>query len=108
MGSLILPDDRRVHVDANILINRVEGIEPYASASAPLWDAMHRGECDVVTSELTFLEVMVLPIRDHDEALAALYRDLLATDGFICRPLDRSRYSGAGGRHPCKLPPPDP
>ena len=89
MGALILPEGRRVHVDANILIYRVEGIEPYATASEPLWQALQRGECEVVTSELTILEVMVLAFRNRDQAPTELHRGLLDTEGFSCLPIDR-------------------
>ena len=89
MGALILPEDRRVHVDANVLIYRVEAIEPYATASEPLWQALQDGECEVVTSELTILEVLVLPFRNRDRTLAELYRSLLSTEGFSCLPIDR-------------------
>lgn len=90
MGALILPADGRVHIDANILIYRVEALEPYATASATLWEALQRADCEVVTSELTLLEVLVRPVRERDETLATIYRNLLLdTVGFLCIPIDR-------------------
>jgi len=90
VGALILPADGRVHIDANILIYRVEALEPYAKASLPLWEALHRGDCEVITSALTLLEVLVRPLRERNDAIAMIFRDLLLdTAGFVCVPIDR-------------------
>jgi hypothetical protein len=51
MGQLALPPSGSVYVDTNAVIYLVERIEPYLSASAPLWNALHAGTQQVVTSQ---------------------------------------------------------
>src|SRR5262249_30308805 len=77
MGHLTPPRPGAVYVDTSAVIYFVEGIEPYRTASLPLWDGLDAGTQQVVTSELTLLEVLVKPIREGKAALAALFRNLL-------------------------------
>ncbi len=96
MGQLTLPSTGNVCVDTNAVIYRVERIEPFLTASAPLWDALDACLASVVTSELTLLEVLVKPLRDGNTALASLYRTvLLGTAGFTCLPITRSILESA-------------
>jgi len=90
LGRLILPEDARVYADANAVIYHVERLEPYRSMSAAVWEGLERGRCRVETSELTLLEVLVKPVRDGNEALASLYREVLTgTLGLSLIPIDR-------------------
>ena len=66
MGKLILPARGTVYVDANALIYRVEEIEPQLARTRELWQAVDAGTAQIVTSELTLLEVLVKPLRDAD------------------------------------------
>ena len=77
MGSLILPTSGSVYIDANSAIYAVEKIEPYYSFLAPLWPAAQIGQISLVTSELTWLETLVKPMRDGDAALELLFRAFL-------------------------------
>ncbi|MGH7171240.1 MAG: type II toxin-antitoxin system VapC family toxin [Gemmataceae bacterium] len=96
MGQLTLPSSGTVYVDTNAVIYRVERIEPYLTASAPLWDALDAGLASVLTSELTLLEVLVKPLRDGNSTLASLYRTvLLGTAGLTCVPITRSILESA-------------
>lgn len=91
MGQLTLPPAGVVYVDANAVIYHVEKIEPYFTASAPLWTALDVGQQQVATSALTLLEVLVKPLRNGDQALVAVYQDvLLATVGFDSIPIQRA------------------
>jgi len=74
MGRLILPETGPVYVDSNSAIYWFEQIEPFASATAPLWEALQESRLHVVTSVLTLLEVLVKPLRDKDDFLIAVYR----------------------------------
>jgi predicted nucleic acid-binding protein len=88
MGLITLPASGSVYVDTNSVIYRVERIEPYLSASAPLWDALNAGTQPVVTSQLTLLEVLVKPLRDGNAKVATLFRSvLLGTAGLNCLPI---------------------
>ena len=74
MRRLTLPSASWVYVDANAVIYRVERIEPYASASSPFWESLDEGLCNVYTSELSWLEVLVKPNREGNQDLIALFR----------------------------------
>jgi predicted nucleic acid-binding protein len=98
MGQIVLPPAGLVYVDTNAVIYFVEKIEPYQTASAPLWDALNAGQPEIVTSELTLLEVLVKPLRDGNQALATFYRSLLlGTMGLTCVPIRRTILQGAAG-----------
>jgi len=77
MGALILPPSGSVYVDANSVIYAVEKIEPYRSFLAPLWPEAQAGQLSIVTSELTWLETLVKPMRDGNAALELLFRAFL-------------------------------
>lgn len=89
MGQLALPPTGTVYVDTGVLIRRVEAIEPFLTATLPLWQALDAGTQTVATSALTLLEVLVKPLRDGNLALATVYRNvLLTTAGLTCWPID--------------------
>ena len=69
MGSLVLPSSGQVYVDAQICIYTVERHVKYAPVLQPLWVAARAGQVTVVTSELSILESLVLPIRSNDSQL---------------------------------------
>ncbi len=77
MGSLILPPSGSVYLDANSVIYAVEKIEPYHSFLATLWPAARMGQVSIVTSELTWLETLVKPLRDSNTGLERLFRAFL-------------------------------
>ena len=77
MGSLNLPPSGSVYVDANSAIYAVEKIEPYHSFLSPLWPATQVGQVTLVTSELTWLETLVKPLREENAALEHLFRAFL-------------------------------
>lgn len=91
MGTLVLPPGGSVYVDTNMLIYRVEMVEPYLTASMPLWDALDANQQDVVTSELSTLEVLVKPFRLADTVLEGLFiGTLYGTPGLFCTPITQS------------------
>jgi len=49
----------------------------YADLLFPFFEAVERGEITVVTSILTLLETLVLPLRKGDTKLAEQYRNIL-------------------------------
>jgi predicted nucleic acid-binding protein len=88
MGVIALPPSGRVYVDTSPVIYLIERVEPYLSASGPLWAALNAGTQTVVTSQLTLLEVLVKPLRDGNTAVANLFRSvLLGTVGLSCEPI---------------------
>ena len=91
MGTPALPSSGSVYIDANVLIYRVEMIEPYLAASVPLWDALDANQQNVVTSELSPLEVLVKPLRLGDIVLESLFTGTLyGTPGLASLPITQS------------------
>jgi len=105
---IALPTSGDVYVDTCSVIYAVERIEPFFSASAPLWAALSAGRQSVVTSELALMEVLVKPLRIGDAGLVTLYRNvLLSTVGLTCLPVGLAVLEAAAGlraRHNLKTP----
>lgn len=96
MGTLVLPSSGPVYVDANVIIYRVEQITPYLQVTAPLWDALDSSKQQVITSELSILEVLVKPFQVGDIALVTLFRTVLYnTLGFTCLPITQQMLEDA-------------
>lgn len=68
----------RLYADTNIFIRLVERAPGVLDAAADLFSrAIDTGTVDLVTSELTLLELMVGPYRAGNKAVAAAYEQLL-------------------------------
>jgi predicted nucleic acid-binding protein len=91
VGTLSLPPYGVVYADANSIIYRVEQVQSYLAVAAPLWDALDAGRQEVLTSELSVLEVLVKPIRLGDPSIEKLFRQMLYwTRGFSLAPISRT------------------
>ena len=82
MGTLTLPDEGVVYLDANGLIYSVERIEPYRALLNPMWQAAQEGQVTVVSSGLTVVESLVKPLRDGNEEIEAQYREVFEASVF--------------------------
>ena len=88
--------DSVVGLDTAPLIYYVEANPTYLPRLDPFFDALDRGELQVVTSIVTLIEAMIQPMRRGDAALASRYEDLLldtaqgAHAGFLCAMLAAS------------------
>jgi predicted nucleic acid-binding protein len=79
-------DDLRgstVGLDTAPLIYYIEDHPVYADVLAPFFEAVQRGEIQIVTSTVTLLEVLVQPLRSRDESLAHAYNDILLSSPHI-------------------------
>jgi predicted nucleic acid-binding protein len=90
MGSLILPSSGPVYADAQIFIYSVEKHPTYAPALRPLWEAVARGDLEVVSSELTLLETLIGPLKRGDVALEADYERFYVSPGIRLLPITLS------------------
>ncbi|HEX6292416.1 MAG TPA: PIN domain-containing protein [Herpetosiphonaceae bacterium] len=95
MGALSVPASGRVYVDANIVIYAVERIEPYRTVLEPLWQAAQQRQISLVTSELTWLETLVKPLRDNNIHLEALFRSFLTAQEMMLIPATLSIWEHA-------------
>ena len=73
MGSLTLPASGLVYADAQITIYSSDGHATYAPICLPIWKP---GGITVITSELTLLETLIVPLRNRDTVLAARRENL--------------------------------
>jgi predicted nucleic acid-binding protein len=102
MGSLILPSSGPVYADAQIFIYSVEKHPNYAPPLRPLWEAVARGDFEVVSSELTLLETLVGPLKRGDTALETDYENFFVIPGIRLLPIT-SAILRAGARHRAAL-----
>ena len=66
-----------VALDTSVFIYYIEEHPRYVRLVEPLFDAISAGRLTAVTSEVTLLEVLVVPYRAGDEKLALEYETFL-------------------------------
>ena len=76
MGTLTLPATGPIYLDASALIYSVERIEPYCTLLAPVWQQAQAGQFTIVSSDLVVLETLVKPLREGEEAVEMVFREL--------------------------------
>lgn len=84
MGSLILPPSGSVYLDANSIIYSYERVAPYVALLDPFWRAAGPGSFEIITSELTLLEVLVGPLKTGNTRLEAGFQSA-ASQLFRCQ-----------------------
>ena len=77
MGPLNLPTRGCVYLDANTIIYSYEQVEPYRTLLEPVWLGASSQTYNIITSELTLLEVLVGPIKQGNATLQAGFKQLL-------------------------------
>ncbi|MFP4415246.1 hypothetical protein [Coleofasciculus sp.] len=63
MGQLNLPDSAKIYIDTVIVIYTIEVNPNYWQLLQPLWQKFQSGQIELITSELTLLESLVIPFR---------------------------------------------
>ena len=89
MGSLSLPASGTIYVDTQVIIYSVERHPVYLPLIEPIWHAARAGNIAVVTSALTLLECLVLPLRLGDQALQRAYEQALLGTELRLMPIDQ-------------------
>lgn len=67
--GLELPSTGEVYVDSQIVIYSVEKSRIYADLCRPFWRAVEEGRLQAVSSELTLMETLIVPLRNRDSSL---------------------------------------
>lgn len=97
-----------VALDASAFIYYVAEHPDYVHLLDPLFDAVGREEREVLTSAITLLEVLVVPLRAGDDTLARRYETLLTNSvGIRLVEIDRTQLRAAAGlraRHGLRTP----
>ncbi|GGA11635.1 PIN domain-containing protein [Okeania sp. KiyG1] len=77
MGQLNLPDSARIYIDTSVVIYTIEVNHNYWQLLQPLWQKFQAGQVELITSELTLMESLVLPFRQSNINLITTYEQLL-------------------------------
>ncbi len=77
MGKIELENVSKIALDTAALIYYVEMHPTYLPLVEPAIDAMDRSEVVGITSTITLVEVLVLPLREKDFDLVQKYKSIL-------------------------------
>ena len=77
MGLLTEIGEGPVALDSSIFIYFIEGNPQYLSQVRPIFQAMDEGRLEIVTSSLTLLETLVVPLRAGNSVIAHAYERFL-------------------------------
>lgn len=66
-----------IGIDASVVIYYVEAHPEFVVFADPIFDAARDGECELITSSLTLLEVLVKPYKAKNDGLAWRFETLL-------------------------------
>jgi predicted nucleic acid-binding protein len=95
MGQLNLADGAIVYIDTAIVIYTLEGNENYLASLEPLWVKFQSGDIELMTSELTLMEVLVQPLKINNLELAADYEEFLTDSTIQLLPISRAILKNA-------------
>jgi len=73
MGQLTLPESSVIYVDTVVVIYSIEKFPNYFPLLEPLWQKLQAGTVQVMTSEITLLETLVMPIRQSNAEMIRRY-----------------------------------
>ncbi|HAZ46478.1 MAG TPA: VapC toxin family PIN domain ribonuclease [Cyanobacteria bacterium UBA11369] len=90
MGQLTIPSSATVYLDTSVIIYTVEANTNYYSILQPLWLKFQTGEIELITSELTLMEALVLPLKNANTALVSDYEQLLLYSEIQLVPITQS------------------
>ncbi|MGJ3246918.1 MAG: type II toxin-antitoxin system VapC family toxin [Elainellaceae cyanobacterium] len=77
MGRLEILSSALVYVDTSVVIYTIEENPSYYSLLRPLWAMFQANEITIMSSELTLMETLVVPLRNSDDTLVETYEQLL-------------------------------
>lgn len=72
-----------IYLDSNVFIYATETNLPNTRGLARLFDSFLKGAYTAVTSELTLAEVLVKPLRDNNQRLITIYKEIISESGYI-------------------------
>lgn len=89
MGQLNIPAGSIVYVDTAIIIYSMERFPDYFPLLEPLWRQLQTSEIQVITSELTLLETLVMPLRNGNADLINRYEEILLSSEISLIPISQ-------------------
>ncbi len=95
MGQLSIPASAVVYADTSIFIYTIEVNPDYYGLLQPLWAMVHAKQVEIISSELTLMEVLVVPLRDANADLVSTYEQFLRSSNIRLIPIDQTVLRGA-------------
>ena len=95
MSPLTLPGQGSVYLDSSAFIYFVEGVEPYHSLLAPVWQSARAGRFTLVSSEVLIAETLIKVVRENDRMKERLFRSAMSLDFMELQPAVRSLWEDA-------------
>jgi predicted nucleic acid-binding protein len=89
MGRLDLQDGAIVYVDSAIFIYTLQSDPRYFSILNPFWEKFQSRKIQVVTSELTLMEILVQPFKLADSKRIEGYERFLTESSIQLMPISR-------------------
>jgi len=90
MGQLNIPAASIVYVDTAIVIYSIEKFPDYFPLLEPMWKQLQTSQIQVITSELTLLETLVMPLRNGNTDLIARYEAILLSSEISLIPISQA------------------
>lgn len=79
-----------VYVDTAIVIYSMEKFPDYFPLLEPMWRQLQTSEIQVITSELTLLETLVMPLRNRNTDLIDRYEAMLLSSEISLIPISQN------------------
>lgn len=95
MGQLASTNGDIIYIDSAIIIYTIEGNTNYLIALQPLWEQFQSGSIELMTSELTLMEVLVQPLKNNNKSLVTDYEKILTALSIQLLPIDRTILKNA-------------
>ena len=73
----------KVYFDANLFIYAIEDHDDYRAQILQLFQHLYEHNCQIVSSELTYAECLVKPLKEQDEESIKNYEKTLIDSGSI-------------------------
>jgi predicted nucleic acid-binding protein len=95
MGQLNIPAASIVYVDTAIVIYSIEKFPDYFPLLEPMWKQLQTSQIQVITSELTLLETLVMPLRNANTELISRYEAMLLSSEISLIPINQAILKAA-------------
>jgi len=95
MGQLTIPNGATVYADTSVFIYTIEEHPSYYNLLQPLWSQFQTEQLELVSSELTLLETLVVPTRNLDSELIKTYEKLLLASRVQLLPITQTILKAA-------------
>jgi predicted nucleic acid-binding protein len=89
MGQLAIPPAAKVYADTSVFIYTVEANSIYYNLLQPLWARFQGRTIELVTSELSLMETLVVPLRDSNVDLVNTYDQVLLSPPLRLLPISQ-------------------